>query len=276
MLSYYADLHIHTIHSDGVLHPREIVDIAINSHISVIAIADHDSVAGLDEAIDYAKNRIEIIPSVELSANSGSRDVHILGYYIDHHSKDLLDFLEEFKNYRVLRAKKIVEKLYKAGVKVDFELVKHIAGNSVMGRPHIAEALLESGYVRSISEAFARYLGYHSPYYEPKKELIPKEAIKKIKKWKGIPVIAHPGMLGSYNGLIYELIKEGLMGVEVWHPEHTQKQMDDLYEIAMKNDLLMTGGSDFHGLPRGYCKIGEYGCGKEEVFNLKEYAKKGA
>ncbi len=276
MAYFYADLHIHTTYSDGVYSPKDVVDISIKSNIFVIAIADHDSVSGIDEAIAYAKNRIEIIPAVELSTNIGNRDIHILGYYVDHHSSDFVNYIEEFKKYRVIRAKKIVEKLSLDGLKIDFEQVKQIAKNSALGRPHIAEVLLATGYVRSISEAFSRYLGYHCPYYEPKKEVNPKEAIEKIKKCGGIPVLAHPGMIGADSGLIYKLINDGVVGVEVWHPEHTQRQEDDFYETAIKHGLLMTGGSDFHGYPRGYCKIGEYGCGKSEISYLKELAGKRA
>lgn len=274
MADFYADLHIHTLYSDGVYSPKDIVDNSIKSGIFVIAIADHDSVSGIDEAIEYAKNRIEIVPAVELSSNIGSCDIHILGYYIDHHSSEFLNYLEEFKKYRFSRAKKIVEKLCRAGIEIDFEQVRQIAKNSVMGRPHIAEALMETGYVRSISEAFSRYLGYHCPYYEPKKEISPKAAIEKIKKCGGIPVVAHPGMIGADSGLLYKLISDGILGIEVWHPEHTHRQEDDFYEIAMKHGLLMTGGSDFHGYPRGHCKIGEYGCSKSEVVYLKELARK--
>lgn len=272
MVDRYADLHIHTIYSDGVHNPKEIVDIALKNKISVIAIADHDSVAGIDEAIEYARNKIEVIPAVELSANIGNIDIHIIGYYIDYSSDEFLDYLEKFKQYRFQRAKRIVEKLICAGIKIEFEQVRQIAKNSAMGRPHIAEALMESGYVRSISEAFSRYLGYHCLYYEPKKEVSPKEAIERIKRSNGIPVIAHPGMLKTKSELIYKLIGDGALGIEVWHPEHTPRQVDDFYEIAMKHGLLITGGSDFHGYPRGYCRIGDFGCSKLEVACLKKLA----
>ncbi len=273
MTDYYADLHIHTSYSDGVYTPGEIVDIAIKSQISVIAITDHDSVAGIDEAITQAKGKLNIIPAVEFSTNIGHQDIHILGYYINHHSAELLSYLAEFREYRVKRAKKIVENLAQDGIKVNFSLVKQIAQNSSMGRPHIAEALLECGYVHNRNEAFYRYLGYHSPYYVPKKELNPKKIIQKIKEWGGIPVVAHPGMIGNIE-LVYKLINDGIMGIEVWHPEHTRKHEDDFYEIAMKHGLLVTGGSDFHGVPRGYCKIGECGCQLNEVLNLKKCAGK--
>ncbi|MEO0184214.1 MAG: PHP domain-containing protein [candidate division WOR-3 bacterium] len=274
MADFYADLHIHTLYSDGVLEPQEIVDIARKSRVSVIAITDHDSVAGIEEAILSSKDKVEVIPAVELSANIGSRDIHILGYYIDHHCQDFLDYLEEFKEYRLTRAKKIIENLAQDGVRIDFSQVERIAQNSSMGRPHIAEALLECGYVRSRNEAFSRYLGYHCPYYEPKKETSPKKVIQKIRECGGVPIVAHPGMIGADNGLIYKLISDGAQGIEVWHPEHTHKQEDDFYEIAMKHGLLITGGSDFHGFPRGYCKIGDCGCQRTEIINLKEWAKR--
>ncbi|MGQ9465298.1 MAG: PHP domain-containing protein [bacterium] len=273
MVEYYADLHIHTSYSDGVCSPAEVVDIAIASKISAIAITDHDSVAGIDEAISHAKDKVHVIPAVELSANIGNQDIHILGFYIDHHSPDLLDYLAEFRQHRITRAKKIVENLARDGIKIDFILVEQIAHNSTMGRPHIAEALLKFGYVHNRNEAFHRYLGYHSQYYVPKKEISPKKVIHKIKEWGGVPVLAHPGMVGDIV-LVYKLIRDGVLGIEVWHPEHTRKQEDDFYEIAMKHGLVMTGGSDFHGYPRGYCKIGDCGCYLKEIQYLNKCAGK--
>ncbi len=272
MTAFYADLHIHTTFSDGVYTPREIVAIAAKLKISVVAITDHDSVSGVDEAILCAKNEVEIIPAVEMSANIGNRDIHILGYYIDYRNSAFIDYLEEFRDYRVIRTKKIIENLARDGIAIEFEHVKKIAQNSTMGRPHIAEALLECGYVRNRNEAFHRYLGYHCSYYEPKKEASPGTVIRMIKECGGIPVIAHPGMIGNDNGLIYELISDGALGIEIWHPEHTRKQEDDFYEIAMKHGLLITGGSDFHGFPRGYCQIGDCGCQLAHVSELKRSA----
>ncbi len=271
MTNFYADLHIHTSYSDGVYTPEEIVEIASNSNLGVIAITDHDSVSGVNEAILYAGNKIEVIPAVEMSANIGSHDIHILGYCINHNDCAFNDYLEEFKQYRIVRTKKIIQNLARDGIKIEFEHVRQIAQNSTMGRPHIAEALLECGYVRNRNEAFHRYLGYHCPYYEPKKEVSPRTVIQKIKECGGIPVIAHPGMIGGDFGIIYQLIGDGVLGIEIWHPEHTKKQEDDFYEIAMKHGLLMTGGSDFHGFPRGYCQIGDYGCYDRNVKELKDF-----
>jgi len=270
---YSVDLHIHSTFSDGLLTPSEIVRLSIDSKLEVISIADHDSVAGIDESIKAAQNKIEIIPAVELSSNIGKKDIHILGYYIDYQLDELLSYLEEFKEYRIERVKKIVAKLSSDGIKLNFERIKVMAKDGSLGRPHIAEALLQSGYVYSINEAFVRYLGYHCPYYESKKEVKPKEIIQKIIDCKGIPVIAHPGTLGD-SSIIYQLIMDGAVGIEVGHPEHTKWQQQQLYELAKKNGLLRTGGSDYHGYRYSRCQIGKCGCKREDVLMLKEYKNK--
>lgn len=270
MTNPQADLHIHSTYSDGLLTPREIVKLSVGLNLKTIAITDHDSVDGIQESITAAQNKIEIIPAVEMSSNIGDLDIHILGYCIDYTVVELNSFLAIFKEYRLKRVEKIIKKLSSDGVKLDLERIKAIGGNGSLGRPHIAEALLENGYVHSINEAFIRYLGYHSPYYEPKKETTPKEIIQKIKDCKGIPVIAHPGTIGIRLDIVYQLIMDGIMGIEVWHPEHTKQQEQGLSEIALKNGLLMTGGSDFHGFPRSRSIIGKCGCRQEDVLKLKE------
>lgn len=265
-----ADLHIHSTYSDGLLTPSEIVKHAIQLNLTTIAITDHDSVSGIKEAIKLSQDRIEIIPAMEMSSNIGDLDIHILGYYIDYEKNELNAYLEIFKEYRLKRIEKIIKHLFADGIKLNFERIKSIVGNGSLGRPHIAEALLRDGYVHSINEAFVRYLGYHTPYYEPKKAVLPKEVIQKIKDCQGIPVIAHPGTIGNRD-VIYHLIIEGIAGIEVWHPEHSKRQQQELREIALKNGLLMTGGSDFHGFRGSENQIGKYGCAEEEVQMLKEY-----
>jgi hypothetical protein len=264
-----ADLHIHSKHSDGSLTPSEIVKICKELKLKTIAIADHDSVSAIDETVKAADDSMEIVPAVELSSNIGKLDIHILGYYIEYKSDNLLSYLESFRNHRIERAKRIVEKLSEDGIELDFERIKEIAGSSSVGRPHLATALREKGYVRTASEAFVRYLGYHSPYYEPKKEVEPKEIIEKIKSWNGVPVIAHPGTLNKLS-LIYQLIDDGIWGIEVWHPEHAEKWQKTFYDIAEKNGMLMTGGSDYHGHHGVYNQIGTCGCRMEDIQRLKE------
>jgi len=269
----YADLHIHSIYSDGSLTPFEIVKISKELKLKVISITDHDTVSGVEELIEAARGDIEAIPAVEMSSNIHDFDIHILGYYIDYNDGDLLKYLESFKRHRTERVKRIIRNLSRDGIKLEFEQIKTVAKNCSLGRPHIAEVLVENGYVKSINEAFMKYLGYNAPYYEPKKDIHPKEVIKKIKKCKGIPVIAHPSTIHDEQ-IIYQLIIDGAQGIEVWHPDHTSRWQQKLSEIALKNGLLMTGGSDCHGRRLGAIQIGLTGCSKEHVRKLKEYWQK--
>lgn len=266
---HYADLHIHSVYSDGSLTPFEIAQKSKELQLKVISITDHDTVSGVEELIDAARGDIEAIPAVEMSSNIGDLDIHILGYYIDLNNSELLTYLESFKKHRAERVKKIIRKLSSNGIKLEFEQIKTVAKSCSLGRPHIAEVLVENGYVRSINEAFVKYLGYKAPYYEPKRNIHPKEVIKKIKNCRGIPVIAHPATIHDEQ-IIYRLIMDGAQGIEVWHPDHTLRWQQKLYEIALKNCLLMTGGSDCHGRRFGTVQIGITGCSKEHVRNLKE------
>lgn len=264
-----ADLHIHSIYSDGSLDPREIVEASRKFGLKVISITDHDTVSAVDETIKIAAHEIEVIPAVELSSNIGTTDVHILGYYIDHKDQDMLDYLEEFKKHRTARVKKIIENLDRAGIKLEFEQIKITAQSCSLGRPHIAAVMVENGCVKSINEAFTKYLGYDSPYYEPKMDIHPREVIKKIKTCGGVPVIAHPGTIGDEKAM-YGLIMDGALGIEVWHPDHTPRRQQQFYEIALKNGLVMTGGSDCHGRRYDTVPIGLTGCTMYEVASLKK------
>ena len=266
----YADLHIHSNCSDGLLSPAEIVQYCHEIGLKTIAITDHDSLMALDELKDSGDMGINVIPSVELSSNIGLLDIHILAYYIDLDSDNLLGYLETLREHRVKRAKKIVERLSHDGIKLDFDRMKELAKNSALGRPHIAEALRESGYVQSVREAFVRFLSYHSPYYEPKMSVAPKDLLKKISEWNGIAVIAHPGIYGN-GDLVDRLIEDGAVGIEVWHPDHSLTCQQELYEIASNNGLLMTGGSDCHGHHRAGLQIGRCGCSQREVELLRDY-----
>jgi len=265
-----ADLHIHSNCSDGLLSPEEIVEYCCEIDLRTIAIADHDSVQAMEKLKDTNHQEIEVIPAVELSANVGRLDIHILAYFVDHDNNDLLQYLKKLRAHRLKRARKIVDRLSNDGFKVDFDRIEAIAKNSTLGRPHIAEALREHGYVQSIREAFVRFLSYHSPYYEPKMSVAPGDLLKRIKEWNGIPVIAHPGIYDD-SGLIEDLVDAGAAGLEVWHPEHSAACQEQLYEMAAAYNLLMTGGSDCHGHRRSNLQIGKCGCGEDEVRRLKEY-----
>lgn len=267
---YNADLHIHSRHSDGSLSVGEIIEISTKQGLKTISITDHDTISGIPEARSIAGDTIEIIPAVEMSSNLGSLDVHIIGYFIDCEDSTLLEYLDSFKQHRMERVISIVNRLNNDGIKIEFEQIKMIAGNCSLGRPHIAEALIDGGHVRSINEAFFRYLGQGQPYYEPKKEVHPSEVIRLIKECRGIPVIAHPGILRA-DSIIYELIMDGCQGIEVWHPEHSSHDRNHFHEIAIKNGLLMTGGSDCHGRRGKAVQIGSTGCNEKEIINLKNF-----
>lgn len=253
----YCDFHIHTIFSDGLLKPEEVVAKAKEQELSVIAIADHDAVDGVEPAIRTGKELgIEVIPSVELSSIYDNIDIHILGYFIDYKNPELLVFLKKVQVQRTLRAKRIIEKLKEQGVELSVERVLELAGTGSVGRPHIAQALFERGYINSFDEAFYRFIGYHSPAYVPKMEISPGEAIELINHFSGISVVAHPGTMRR-DDVIYHLIEEGISGIEVWHPEHNEAQVEYYLELAIKNRLLITGGSDCHGGRKGKLFLGE-------------------
>lgn len=242
-----VDLHAHTNHSDGVLTPHELVEKAVEIGLTALGITDHDTVSAIPIAQTYAvKYGLEIVPGVELSTEDNGREVHMLGYLIDIHSRELNERMAFFRDVRKARAYKIVEKLAQLGVHIDINRVLEIAGDAAVGRPHIARALVEAGYVRDIKEAFDRYIADDGPAYVPKAKMTPLEAMELIKRAGGIPVIAHPGLLGDPDYVRF-LARHGLVGVEVWHSEHSPEDMAFYEALADELGLLKTGGSDFHG-----------------------------
>ncbi len=241
---------------------------AKGARLKTVSITDHDTISGVPEALSIAADTIEVIPAVEMSSNLGSLDVHILGYYISCDNGNLLEYLDGFKQHRLERVKRIVNHLNNDGIKIEFEQIKIYAEGSSLGRPHIAEVLIENGYAKSSNEAFARYLGQGRPYYEPKKDVHPHVVIALIKECKGVPVIAHPGIL-RFESVIYQLIMEGCLGIEVWHPEHSLHDRQRFYELAIKNGLVMTGGSDCHGYRGSAVQIGSIGCQVKDVSDLR-------
>jgi predicted metal-dependent phosphoesterase TrpH len=253
-----VDLHIHTIFSDGMYSPEEVVTLASRANISIISITDHDTVEGIEPVLEAAKNLgLTVIPGVELSARKENKSVHILGYFIDYKNAGLVDFLKWMKKARYERAEKVLEKLKSFGIKLNMQEVVEEAGLGVIGRPHIAEVLVKRGSVNGIGEAFAKYLGYGKPCYVPKANVNPKEAIDVIKDATGIPILAHPGLL-SQDDWIPELVEDGLEGIEVWYSRHSKNQIKKYKRIAQTHNLLMSGGSDSHGRMKKYPLIGEY------------------
>jgi 3',5'-nucleoside bisphosphate phosphatase len=266
-----CDLHLHTNFSDGLLRPDTVVRKAREVELAAIAISDHDAVGGIDIAVTTGHLvGVEVVPAIEMSCIYEKTDIHMLAYYMDYHDPELLTFLHKVQHAREDRAQKIVGKLNEQGVPLDVERVMAIAHGAALGRPHIAQALVERGHARNFDDAFNRFIGYHCSAYVPKMELSPLDAIATIKKYGGIPVAAHPG---SYNKeeLLNMLIASGLMGIEVYHPDHDKAKTEHYLEVAQKNHLFVTGGSDCHGGRKGRLFIGGVTVPYRNVMAMKEY-----
>lgn len=241
-----VDLHVHTNCSDGLLWPEAVIDFCIKNGIKILSITDHDTVQAYSIVEDYVQEKdIVLIPGVELSTSYHSTDFHILGYFVDMNNGVFQQKIEYFRKQRMKRGEAIVKKLNDLGIDISMETVKKVAGNSVMGRPHVADALVKEEYVLTLDEAFARYLGYHAPAYVPKKYLVPQEAIDLIHSAHGVAVWAHPGPVGKDN-FLSEFIDMGLDGIEAYHPLHDVRTSRHYISLAKRYDILYTGGSDCH------------------------------
>ncbi len=246
----FIDMHTHSNASDGMYTPSELVDYAIEKGLSGISITDHDTVDGVEEAVQRGKQykNFKVIPGIELSSEYNSEEVHILGYMLDYNMNSLQSILNNLKDQRNNRAIKIINKLKGLDYSISYEDVLKIAKKGVIGRPHIAQALVEKGYVKTKEEAFKNFLVKDALAYIPRQKLTPIHAIDIIKKAKGFAVIAHPGLLKSIDTL-YFLIRLGIDGIEVYHSDHTIHQSSMYFKIAKEHNLIITGGSDFHYPP---------------------------
>ncbi|MEN6326898.1 MAG: PHP domain-containing protein [Syntrophomonas sp.] len=243
------DLHVHTSASDGALSPPELIDLAIASGIQGIAITDHDTVEGLEPAIMYKNAKalnIDVLPGIEMNTEGGEQEIHILGYFIDYYNSRLISRLKEIKKARYERAEKMIDKINRLGMAVSFAEVQDLAKGDLIGRPHIALAMIQNNYVASMAEAFNKYIGKGKPAYVNRYKFLPQEAIELIKTAGGIPVLAHPGLL-SHKKILFDLIKMGIEGIEVYYPQHNEDQIARFLELSTEYNLLVTGGSDYHG-----------------------------
>ena len=245
-----VDLHIHTTASDGRLTPEEVVRIAAKQGLSVIAITDHDSLAGIEPALLAAESvpSLRVIPGLEINTDTPNDEVHILGYFIDYRNKGLNQTLERLRDSRESRARKIVAKLGELGIDIAWYRVLELAGGGSVGRPHIAQAMFERGYIPSFQEAFIKYIGRQGPAYVNRERLSPQEAAKLVVKAGGLPVLAHPANIDDLEELLVELKQAGLVGLEAYYDGYHRKMIDGLVSLAAKHGLITSGGSDFHGL----------------------------
>jgi len=242
-----ADLHLHTIHSDGALTPQELLDKAKEAGLSVVSITDHDSVSAVTDAVRHARNLdIEVVPGVELSASYQNGEIHILGYFVDCSNKPLLDALAIFREKRKQRVERIVNKLNKLNIPLTIESVFASATGDSIGRPHVANAMVNGGHASSYSQAFHKYLGDGRPAYEKKDGFSPEETIELISRAGGLSFLAHPGTTVEED-FITHLIESGLDGIETVHPSHTPELTLYYRGIVNQYYLLECGGSDFHG-----------------------------
>jgi 3',5'-nucleoside bisphosphate phosphatase len=273
------DLHVHSTASDGSFPPGEVVRQAKAGGLTAMALTDHDTVDGLTEAVAEGERiGLEVIPGVEISAQFPGGTMHILGLFVDYHNGRLDERLMVLKQARLDRNPQIIAKLNALGIPITMARVEAISGGGQVGRPHIARALMELGYVSDLQEAFDKYLGWHKPAYVSKFRFPPDQALAMIREAKGIPVLAHPFTLGlgsayALKNLAIELKGLGLAGLEVFYSEHTKEQEALYLKLARELDLLITGGSDYHGLNKPEITLGNMPCQEKLTYKLVEALK---
>ncbi len=262
------DLHVHTTYSDGIFNPMEVVDLAVTKGLDGIAITDHDTIRGVEIAINKSKeyNNFYIIPGIEFGCVCNNEEVHILGYFMDLDNIDLVYITNKLQSSRTDRAKSIINRLKELDIIIDYDDVKKLASNNNIGRPHIARTMIEKGYVKDIKEAFDRYLDRGKPAYVDRYHLTIKNTIELIHKSNGISVLAHPGLLKDKTIVDY-CIDNGIDGIECYHSNHTNEDEKYFRQLAKEANLIITGGSDFHG-DRGV--LGDISVNLDNIPRMKE------
>lgn len=274
-----VDLHSHTTASDGILAPRELVKRAAQVGLQVLAITDHDTTAALQEALQEAKKLgVEIIPGVELNTDVPSGEIHILGYFIDYQDEDFQQELARLRAALEERGRKMVEKLQSLGAAIRWERVRELAVGGVVARPHVARALVESGFVSSYEEAFANYIGRDGPAYVQRFRFTPEEAVALITQHHGLAILAHP-YIYDRNGravdqldlekVLPSLTKAALVGIEAYYAHYPPEATASLLAIAQRFGLIPTGGSDYHGHSNTFGDLGSVFVPIEAVEQLK-------
>jgi len=258
----FVDLHVHTTFSDGFLTPTEAVKLAGAAKMKAVAITDHDTIDGVPEALSQGtRSRIEVIPGVEIGCETPQGTMDILGYYVDIASPTLEHRLRWMREKRLERIPRILDKLHDLGIDVSLDEVLEIADEGSVGRPHVARAIVRKGYAKTIGDAFDRCLGRHSPAYVSRNRIGPAAAIEIIRNAGGVPVLAHPTTLKAGTGsqldvIVARLVREGLLGMEILHSDYDAHTSTNLRRLAEKHNILVTGGSDFHGDPDSGISVG--------------------
>lgn len=243
----FADLHLHTRFSDGTETVARVVELAKAAGLTAMAITDHDNTEAFAVAQPLAQQAgIELLPGIEMSASAEGEEVHVLGFLMDLNDAGLKQHLAEQQARRVGRVYEMVKRLGAVGVKISAKEVLELAGEGTVGRPHVARILMKHGYISSMQEAFAKYIGPKNPGFVPGSPLLPSRVITVIREAGGVPVLAHPIYL-KRDDLIEQFVGQGLAGIEVYHSGHSPDQVRHYEMMADHFKLLKTGGSDFHG-----------------------------
>ena len=244
----YADLHLHTYHSDGTRSPREVVDVAKANGLEIIAISDHDNLAAFYEIKQYAHDQgLTLIPAIELSCIYEGVDVHILAYAFDALDERIDSRLRRFRETRQKRGYAMVDRLRSLGYNVSQERVEQLAAGGAMGRPHVARALVEAGYVGSVAEAFDKLIGAGKPAYVEKERFRIDEAVKLIRSAGGVTSVAHPSLYPDHQRIVAAVLEAGIDGVEVFHPDVPESDREAYTSLTRFRGKMITGGSDDHG-----------------------------
>lgn len=277
-----VDLHVHSDKSDGSFTPAQLVDMAVEKGLCAFALTDHDTTAGVKEAVAAGEKKgIEVIPGIEFSTEYHGKDIHIVGLFIDEDAPAFQAHLDKFVNARVERNRKMCERLRQDGIDISYEKLLEAFPGSVITRGHYSRYLLEHGYVKSLPEAFDRYLGDHTKYFVPREKISPADAVRLILEVKGIPVLAHPMLYHMGTEALTQLIRTlkdaGLVGIEAIYSTHSAGEERQVRQLASRFGLLVSGGSDFHGKSKPKLEMGT-GYGKlfipeDVLISIKEKRK---
>ena len=257
----YIDLHVHSNCSDGTITPRELVALAARRGLSAFALTDHDNTAGVAEALLAADScGVEVIPGVEFSTEYLGMDIHIVGLEFELENPDFQQKVAEYRDERLFRNRKMIDRMAADGIDISWEKMEQSFGAIAWTRAHFGRYLLDHGYVKDISEAFGTYIGEDCKYFVPREKSTPSDAVRLIRKYGGIPVLAHPFQYHLSREQLEELIRglkdAGLIGMEVYYSTYSEEQSADLLALARKYDLAPSGGSDFHGSNKPSISLG--------------------
>ena len=275
-----VDLHLHTTFSDGTLTPAEIVRKAVNSGLKTISITDHDTTEGLADSKENANlYGVRFIPGIEIGTKFNTDEIHILGYYVEEADEELQQVLKAHRDDRFTRGERIVGILNGLGFNVSWERVLQIASGASVGRPHIARVLVELGYAEDVKHAFDKLIGPKGPAYVERQLMTPEEAIRLIVQNGALPVLAHPlnskfksgrKSISNLSELIPRLMSYGLVGIEAYYGDYSDAQVDKLVMLAQAHDIVVTGGSDYHGVGgKGEPQIGQRGPESSVISDLE-------